>query len=263
VNSTLLQDVDTNHVVHCRAHCPQIVAMFRSFAMRAKVWLVVVCIGLVAYHLTVVPAEGRPPVTAPFAESAHEDAVVIETPPNAPPPKPVKVRVYTSPDVANDVLQSALNVAEATFAAASLQIVWKVCGPSECNTPPSPAERLVRLVRTPPGGTLDSRCLGDAMIDMEKGVGVLATVYVDRVLALVQNLELDYRTVLGRTIAHELGHLLLATNTHSASGLMRELWSPEELQASRAADWLLRPVDVAAIRQRLTLSRAGRSRGMT
>jgi hypothetical protein len=171
--------------------------------------------------------------------------------------------VYTSPDVANDVLQSALNVAEATFAAASLQIVWKVCGPSECNTPPSPAERLVRLVRTPPGGTLDSRCLGDAIIDMEKGVGVLATVYVDRVLALVQNLELDYRTVLGRTIAHELGHLLLATNTHSASGLMRELWSPEELQASRAADWLLRPVDVAAIRQRLTLSRAGRSRGMT
>ena len=35
--------------------------MFRSFAMRAKVWLVVVCIGFVAHHLTVAPAEGRPP----------------------------------------------------------------------------------------------------------------------------------------------------------------------------------------------------------
>src|SRR5262245_60006755 len=218
--------------------------MFRSFAMRAKVWLIV-CIGFVAHHLTVVPAEGRPPVTAPVTESFHEDAVVIETPPNAPPPKPVKVRVYRSPDVANDVLQAALNVAEATFAAASVQIVWKVCGPSECNTPPSPAERLVRLVRTSPGGTLDKRCLGDATIDLQKGVGVLATVYVDRVLALVQSLEIDYRTLLGRTIAHEIGDLLLATTTHSASGLMRELWSPEELQASRAGDWALRPVEVA------------------
>jgi hypothetical protein len=229
--------------------------MFRSFAMRAKVWLVVISAGFVVHHLTLAPAEGRPPVTTSFVEPLHEDAVVIDTPPNSPPPKPVKVRVYKSPDVASDVLESALNVAEATFAEASVQIVWKVCGPSECNTPPAPTERLVRLVRTPPGASHDTRCLGDAMIDAQKGIGVLATVYVDRVLALVRHLDIDYRTLLGRTIAHELGHLLLATNSHSASGLMRELWSSEELQASRAADWILRPVEAAAIRRRLEVSR--------
>ena len=226
--------------------------MVRSFAMRANVWLVVVSIGFVAHHLTVVPAEGRPPVTAPVAESLHEDAVVIE-PPTPPPPRPVKVRVYRSPDVTLDILTAALNVAEATFAVASVEVVWKVCGPSECNTPPSPAERLVRLVRAPQSGSRDTRCLGEALIDAQKGTGILATVYVDRVLDLVRRLDIDHPTLLGRTIAHEIGHLLMATNTHSASGLMRELWSPEELLTSRANDWALRPVDAAAIKKRLTM----------
>jgi len=220
--------------------------------MRANVWLVVVSVGFVAHHLTVLPAEGRPPVTAPVVESFHEEAVVIEIPrPTPPPPRPVNIRVYRSPEVPGDVLQAALNVAETTFAAASVNVVWKVCGPAECNTPPSPAERLVRLVRAPQGTSLDTRCLGDALIDARKGVGVLATVYIDRVVDLARRLDINHATLLGRTIAHEIGHLLLATHTHSTSGLMRELWSPEELLASKADDWALRPIEVAAIRHRL------------
>jgi hypothetical protein len=215
-------------------------------------WLVVIFTGFVA-HFTVAPAEGRPPFATAIVQPAHEDAVVIDVPPNTPPPRPVKVRVYQSTDVTTDVLRAALNVAEATFAAASVTVVWQVCGPSECNTPPSPSERLVRLVRAPKGVKQDVRCLGDALIDVQKGTGILATVYVDRVLALVQSLDVDYRTILGRTIAHELGHLLMATNAHSTSGLMRELWSPDELQASRADDWALRPVDIAAIKRRLMM----------
>lgn len=228
--------------------------MVRSFAMRVNVWLVVLSVGFIAHHLIATPAEGRPPEAASFG-GIHEDAVVIDIPPNSPPPRPVKVRVYRSPEVTSEVLSAALNVAEATFAAASVDVVWKVCGPGECQTPPSPAERLVRLVHSPKGGSHDTRCLGDTLIDVQKGIGVLATVYVDRVMNLVRRLEIDQRTLLGRTIAHEIGHLLLATNTHSTSGLMRELWSREELLASHADDWVLRPVEVAAIRQRLTMSR--------
>ena len=229
--------------------------MFRSFAMRVNVWLVVLSVGLIAHHLIAGRAEGGPPETASFGAPIHEDAVVIDVPPNTPPPRPVKVRVYRSPEVTSEVLSAALNVAEATFAAASVNVVWKVCGPGECQTPPSSAERLVRLVHSPKGASRDTRCLGDALIDSQKGTGVLATVYVDRVLDLVRRLDIDHPTLLGRTIAHEIGHLLLATNTHGTSGLMRELWSPEELLARRADDWVLRPGEVAAIRQRLTLSR--------
>jgi hypothetical protein len=222
--------------------------------MRVNVWLVVVFVSLIAHHLIVVPAAGGPLETAPVTASIHEDAVVLD-PPTPQLPRPVNVRVYRSPEVTSDVLRAALNVAEVTFAAASVDVVWKVCGPAECQTPPSPAERLVRLVRSPEGGSRDTRCLGDALIDSQRGTGILATIYVDRVLDLVRRLNIDHPTLLGRTIAHEIGHLLLATNTHGTSGLMRELWSPDELLASRAGDWALRPVEAAAIRQRLTTSR--------
>lgn len=214
--------------------------------MRANVWPVVVFVCAIA-----LPAAGGPLETAPVTTSFHDDAVVLD-PPTPSLPRPVSVRVYRSPEVASDVLRAALNVAETTFAAASVSVTWKVCGPGECQTPPSTEERLVRLVRTPKGGSHDTRCLGDALIDPHRGTGVLATVYVDRVLDLVHRLDIDHATLLGRTIAHEIGHLLLATNTHGTSGLMRELWSPEELVESRASDWVLRPVEVAAIRQRLS-----------
>ena len=164
--------------------------------------------------------------------------------------------MYRSPEVTGDVLEAALKVAEATFAAASVNVVWKVCGPSECNIPPAATERLVRLVRAPQGASLDARCLGDALIDARKGIGVLATVYIDRVVDLARHLDINHATLLGRTIAHEIGHLLLATNTHSTSGLMRELWSPEELLTSKADDWALRPLEAAAIRKRLSTSRS-------
>ncbi len=221
--------------------------------MRANVWLLVVSVGLITHHIAVT-AEGGPIETAPVIVSIAEDAVVIEPPYTPPlPPRPVKVRVYRSPEVTSDVLRAALNVAETTFAAASVNVVWKVCGPGECQTPPSPAERLVRLVRAPEGGSHDTRCLGDALIDTQRGTGVLATVYIDRVLDLVRRLDIDHPTLLGRTIAHEIGHLLLATNSHGTSGLMRELWSPEELLASKTDDWTLRPFEVSAIQQRLTI----------
>lgn len=229
--------------------------MFRSFAMRANVWLVVLFAGVFAPNVITL-AEGGPFETAPVTPSMHEDAVVLD-PPTPQLPRPagaVNVRVYKSPEISSEVLNVALQVAEATFAAAAVNVVWKVCGPSECQTPPTPAERLVRLVRSPKGANHDSRCLGDALIDAQKGTGVLATVYVDRVLDLVHRLGIDHPTLLGRTIAHEIGHLLLATTSHGASGLMRELWSPAELMTSRADDWALRPVEIAAIRHRLNVS---------
>jgi hypothetical protein len=55
-------------------------------------------------------------------------------------------------------------------------------------------------------------------------------------------------------MAHEIGHLLLGSTAHSATGLMREVWTDEELQRNRPEDWvfaepqrnLLRAVGVRA-----------------
>jgi hypothetical protein len=166
----------------------------------------------------------------------------------------VTARVYVSPDLPGEALRAALDVARSAFAAASVDITWKVCGPSECNTPPSPTELLVRFVDSH-GRSLDTRCLGEALIDMQKRTGVMATVFLDRVLHLARTLEIDHRILLGRTIAHEIGHLLLATSAHGESGLMRELWSREELIGGRPDDWVLHAFEAAVIRQRLALFR--------
>ena len=61
---------------------------------------------------------------------------------------------------------------------------------------------------------------------------------------------LDRRTLLGRAIAHELGHLLLATTTHGPVGLMRAYWSREEVRRGQPRDWNFVPSELAALRRR-------------
>ena len=75
------------------------------------------------------------------------------------------------------------------------------------------------------------------MIDSERGVGTLATVFVDRVLWFAAKAEVDPGLVLGRAVAHEIGHLVLGTTRHTITGLMRAVWSREELKRNRPADW--------------------------
>ena len=114
----------------------------------------------------------------------------------------------------------------------------------------SPGELAIRIVRSPTpkrdNGTLP---LGDAMIDTRTGTGVLATIYVDRIEWLAHQAGADRRALLGRAIAHELGHLLLATTTHGPVGLMRAYWSREEVRRGQPRDWSFAATELAAMRR--------------
>jgi hypothetical protein len=59
--------------------------------------------------------------------------------------------------------------------------------------------------------------------------------------------ELLMGRVLGRALAHELGHFILQARTHSASGLMRASQSIADLMAPDAAALSLSSADVAAL----------------
>jgi hypothetical protein len=89
------------------------------------------------------------------------------------------------------------------------------------------------------------------MINSQTGAGVLATVYLDRVNWMAQQTGVDARALLGRAIAHELGHLLMATGAHGSNGLMRPVWSESEIRRRKADDWIFRPREIAAIRARM------------
>jgi hypothetical protein len=176
---------------------------------------------------------------------------------------PVQVYTPTGADLSDDDRLIALDVAREVLSSASVDVVWTLCGPGACLTP-APEVLKVRFVRSPDGGTAtrDSRHLGHSWINPEARTGVLATVFIDRTRRLAGTLRIDHRVLLGRTIAHELGHLLLATTAHGAGGLMRESWSFEELSGTRRDHWVFDPLDAAAIRERLLVrSRSVRPHG--
>jgi hypothetical protein len=216
-------------------------------------WLILACLGAAA------PAAASPePTTAGTAITGSETVIDTRRVDIAATTR-VAVRVYSvlAEPGAGD-RRISLDVAARALTAASVDVVWTICGPGSCTTPPSPAELIVRITPAPKGGK-ETRSLGFAIVDAQERTGMLATVFVDRTLRLASKLRIDHQILLGYAIAHELGHLLLATATHGVSGLMRPVWSHEELQGMRSEDWVFDPTDATAIRDRLA-SRRGRPR---
>jgi hypothetical protein len=48
-------------------------------------------------------------------------------------------------------------------------------------------------------------------------------------------------------MAHEIGHLLLGTSAHASTGLMRAIWSRDELHRHDPADWQFSSVESATM----------------
>jgi hypothetical protein len=73
-------------------------------------------------------------------------------------------------------------------------------------------------------------------------------VYVDRAESVARVAGTDPRRVLGLAIAHEIGHVLLNSNTHSAAGLMRADWSRNELRRKDETAWNFLETEAAVVR---------------
>jgi hypothetical protein len=165
----------------------------------------------------------------------------------------ISVRVYDSAGLPGHVKQSAFRVAAQSLAAAAIGIRWEHCAGSDrlCTAPIAAGQLVVRIVRAAgPGWSRNGLPLGEAIVDSRTRSGVLATIYADRVELLAAAAGIDAATLLGRTVAHELGHLLLATSAHSARGLMRPMWSREDLRKGAGDDWLFTKEEIASIRAR-------------
>jgi hypothetical protein len=173
---------------------------------------------------------------------------------------PVTVRVYDVGMMPAADQTVALRAAAGVLAAAGIDVTWLACGDNAtqthavaCEVPAGPAElsvRFVRLAGTPSRGQLQ---LGYSLVDTGIGAGSLATLYVDRVHWLAAQAGADTAVLLGFATAHEIGHLLLGTNAHAASGLMRAVWSRAQLQHGDVNDWLFSLND--AVKMRTSLER--------
>jgi len=204
--------------------------------MRVHPWLVLASVLLLA-----ATSEGAPPEPT-TVDDTHRLSITASA--------PVAVHVYRQVDLTADDERITLDVVRDVFSTASIDVVLTMCGPGMCVTPSGEVLKI-RIMRSASGDEQHSGVLGQALIDSRARAGVLASVFIDRVQRLARDLGIDDRILLGRAIAHELGHLLLGTSSHG-SGLMREVWSQEELLGTRRGDWVLDPLDISAIRDRLT-----------
>ena len=74
----------------------------------------------------------------------------------------------------------------------------------------------------------------------------MANVYAERIRELGAGRE--FEVILGRVIAHELGHLVLGKNAHSAAGIMQARWRDQDLGFSKQAAMLFLPREAKRIR---------------
>lgn len=90
--------------------------------------------------------------------------------------------------------------------------------------------------------------LGTAMVG-----GILAYVVFERVERFATTWGNHVTMTLGLTLAHELGHLLLKSGSHTVSGLMSATWNPADATLAASGRLLFWPADAARIRRALAV----------
>jgi hypothetical protein len=188
------------------------------------------------------------------APESVASAAVIDVPVT-----PLVVRLYGP--LPPSETQSALDEARTILAHAGFAPEWIACppdaAPRRCTVPLDRAELAVRLATAPPQSpSLLPLPLGYSLVDSATQSGALATIYLDRVRWLAAAAATNVAALLGRAIAHELGHLLLGTPQHGRFGLMRAVWSHQMVRNSRPHEWRFSVREAQQMRG-VALARAG------
>jgi len=142
----------------------------------------------------------------------------------------ITVLVYNHASVEPGTLLAAEKIAAKTYEKSGVAIVWRNC-PAETEADRCvQTEDLDQLVLNiaHQTQTLTSDTYGVAFYGHD-GFGAVCNVFYDRILELHRSFRrADEPTMLGIIVAHELGHLLLGENSHSATGVMQAVFQYQD-----------------------------------
>ncbi|HLG57828.1 MAG TPA: hypothetical protein VI485_20960 [Vicinamibacterales bacterium] len=173
----------------------------------------------------------------------------------------VVVRLYDTSASDAATREAAIRTAAAIVAEAGIDIDWRDCTDRSaqpiCRDAHGWRDLIVRIMpEFVPGTALRKSSvealkslddaeppLGFAVIDPHTHIGTMATIFRDQVWAVARRTGVDSSELLGRALAHEIGHLLLRAPGHSRTGLMRAVWTDAELMLNRSEDWVFAPLD--------------------
>ena len=173
-------------------------------------------------------------------------------------PEPVLIiSVYNDANVPRDTLQKAEVEAARVFHGAGIAAKWLNCeksvAPQEstaCREAAFPAHLHVRIARKPlraKEGVLGVSFLG------ADGAGCQADLFYERMEELEKTSHANLASLLGHVAAHELGHLLLGTNSHAANGIMQARWTGQELAGINLSGLYFSSAESARMRERLSI----------
>jgi hypothetical protein len=173
----------------------------------------------------------------------------------------VMIRTYNYAVVPAEHFDAAKLEADDIFKTAGVSLRWIECrvpgnmSGAQCTEPLVPRRDLMlRLVDRPSATGERIVPLGESMLDRELRGGVLMTVDLSPVRTIAAGTATKFATLLGRAIAHEVGHLLLGSAQHTRLGLMRALWSHDELRGLRPAHWGFSAREAARLRAALHIA---------
>jgi hypothetical protein len=154
----------------------------------------------------------------------------------------IRVRVDNYTKASPAVLATAEREAARILAAAGLPTIWLDCpevhspaiSQDPCLEPLEPADIALRVVSQSTQNRFQDTVFGFAAHP------ILATVYYDYPVRLARsdNAEPELPIILGCVIAHELGHLLLGSNSHSGSGIMQPRWERKQIRQAMTGSML-------------------------
>ena len=205
-------------------------------------------IGFSSLLISVIPAFGQSPSFA-----------------NAEPTPVITVRTHLFVQVPQETLLEAEAVASEILHRADLEVVWINC---DYSIPPASREPgcaralssldfvlniVDRLQALSP--KLSKIAMGVAAVPSKGGEGDSAYVGMRQAEGVAHASAIPLETILGLGAAHELGHLLLGENAHSASGLMKAKWGNDELSLGSHGDLIFLQEQADRIRTKLLARR--------
>ena len=172
---------------------------------------------------------------AEFCIAACPSIARAQQTPDAPPAGEVHVLLYDQSQVDHEVLAQAMVTAGRILGATGVGLTWSLCSvareqPADphCRVALQPTD-FVLLIQTGFSATVSGSALGYATVPGRGEFGNRFSVSLERARFLAAEHNLALARVLGCGIAHEIGHLLLESQAHSAADLMRAKWGHREM----------------------------------
>lgn len=150
----------------------------------------------------------------------------------------ITISVYNDAQAPAEVLERAQNEASRVFRQAGIEVHWLNCripavseeASRACRQATFPEHLHLRIVRKSLG--LKAEAMGTSF-QADDGSGCYADLFYEPMQQLHQTDGTDIASLLGHVAAHEIGHLLLGANSHSAAGIMHAHWTAQELASTK------------------------------